>query len=88
MAMHRPGTPSPENCPEPWWHETHRYCPVCTWIEPQEKPTREQLVAVLAGQVEALVVLARAGGDIRKANLDDRLLIDRLQDTLDALKKG
>lgn len=24
----------PEDCPEPGWHETHRYCPVCTWTEP------------------------------------------------------
>ncbi len=24
----------PEDCPEPFWHETHRYCPVCTWTEP------------------------------------------------------
>lgn len=22
---------APEDCPEPYWHETHRYCPVCTW---------------------------------------------------------
>lgn len=20
-------------CPEPFWHETHRYCPVCPWTE-------------------------------------------------------
>lgn len=22
---------APEDCPEPFWHETHYYCPVCTW---------------------------------------------------------
>jgi hypothetical protein len=27
---------APEDCPEPGWHETHRYCPVCTW---REEPT-------------------------------------------------
>ena len=33
--MSAPDTrPSPENCPEPFWHNTHRYCPVCTWTEP------------------------------------------------------
>lgn len=26
----------PEHCPEPFWHDTHRYCPVCTWMEPAE----------------------------------------------------
>lgn len=23
---------APEDCPEPYWHETHYYCPVCTWV--------------------------------------------------------
>ena len=32
--IHKPGTPSPENCPEPFWHETHMYCPCCTWVQP------------------------------------------------------
>lgn len=44
--------------------------------------------AVLVAQVHALLVLVRAGGDLRTANLDDRLFIDRLQDTLDAMDKG
>lgn len=26
----------PEDCPEPFWHETHRYCPACSWTEPVE----------------------------------------------------
>lgn len=30
----------PEECPEPGWHETHRYCPVCTW---REEPCRQEL---------------------------------------------
>ncbi len=25
--------PSPENCDQPWWHDTHRFCPDCTWSE-------------------------------------------------------
>lgn len=29
--------PSPENCPDPGWHETHRYCPACSWTF-QEPP--------------------------------------------------
>jgi len=24
----------PEDCPEPFWHDTHYYCPVCTWVAP------------------------------------------------------
>lgn len=23
----------PEDCPEPHWHQTHRYCPACSWTE-------------------------------------------------------
>ena len=34
--------PAPEQCPEPFWHKTHRYCPVCTWQEPEE--TMPQMV--------------------------------------------
>lgn len=26
----------PEDCPTPSYHETHRYCPSCSWVEPQE----------------------------------------------------
>ena len=35
---------APENCPEPFWHETHRYCPVCTWTAAQEEPQRKEAV--------------------------------------------
>jgi len=27
-----------EDCPEPYWHETHRYCPACVWTEDYGKP--------------------------------------------------
>jgi hypothetical protein len=30
--------PTPENCPEPYWHQTHRYCPACTWTEEYDMP--------------------------------------------------
>lgn len=23
----------PKDCPEPFWHDTHRYCPACSWTE-------------------------------------------------------
>lgn len=26
----------PEKCPEPVYHTTHRYCPACSWREPEE----------------------------------------------------
>jgi len=29
---------APEDCPEPGWHETRRYCPTCTWTENYGKP--------------------------------------------------
>lgn len=29
---------APEDCPEPGWHETHRYCPICSWTEGYGKP--------------------------------------------------
>lgn len=38
---------APENCPEPFWHETHRYCPVCTWTAAQEEPPRKEVVGRL-----------------------------------------
>jgi hypothetical protein len=38
---------APEHCPEPGWHTTHRYCPVCTWTEPA--PVTEQRLAELGG---------------------------------------
>lgn len=33
----------PEDCPEPYWHETHRYCPACSWTEAPQPPTPEQV---------------------------------------------
>jgi hypothetical protein len=29
-----PASIKPEDCPEPYWHQTHRYCPACSWMEP------------------------------------------------------
>jgi hypothetical protein len=60
------------------------YCPVCTWVS--ELATKPDVNRVLVEQVRALLVLVRAGGDLRTANLDDRLFTDRLQDTLDAME--
>ncbi len=37
-VLHGRGPIAPEDCPEPFWHETHRYCPVCTWTEPPIAP--------------------------------------------------
>lgn len=89
MAIHRPGTPSPENCPEPFWHETHMYCPACTWVaQDSVLPTqarRDAVVDVLIAQVRALVKVTRLGGDANTALLDGRFVYDRMQDTLDAL---
>lgn len=40
----------PEDCPTPIFHETHRYCPSCSWTEVPISPDsslREQLEAAL-----------------------------------------
>lgn len=50
------------------------------------EPGKPDLNQLLVDQVKALLLLIRAGGDIRTANLDDRLFTDRLQDTLDAIQ--
>jgi hypothetical protein len=45
----------PEDCPERFWHETHRYCPVCTWTgEPSGEETPEQTIARLTARVTEL----------------------------------
>jgi hypothetical protein len=41
--MSEPPVIAPENCPEPFWHETHMYCPVCTWQEAQPEPELSDL---------------------------------------------
>lgn len=39
---------APEDCPEPFWHETHLYCPVCSWQEePEEEPVSPSLRAAV-----------------------------------------
>lgn len=38
-----PTTIKPEDCPEPFWHETHRYCPACSWTE-RPAPTHRRFV--------------------------------------------
>lgn len=25
----------PEDCPEPYWHKTHHYCPACSYVSPE-----------------------------------------------------
>lgn len=53
-------------------------------LSPMRSP---KLVEVLIAQVEAALVVVEAGGDLRQANLDDRLFTDRLRDTLIALRE-
>lgn len=42
--------PKPEECPEPFWHETHRYCPACTWTEDDSEGTGKQSPAEPQGE--------------------------------------
>lgn len=34
---------SPENCPDPRVHGTFRYCPYCSWVEPDEGSLNVQM---------------------------------------------
>jgi len=43
---------------------------------------------VLAAQTSVLIRLIRAGLDVREANLDDRLLLDRIEDTITAYREA
>ena len=46
----------------------------------------DRLVNVLIKQVEAALVVMEAGGNLQGANIDDRLLTDRIRDTIDAIR--
>lgn len=36
----------PEDCPEPGWHETHHYCPACSWVNPDAPKSPSELPLV------------------------------------------
>ena len=43
-------------CPEPGWHETHRYCPICPWTEdlgrqPPNGAFVEDIIAAAADRI-------------------------------------
>jgi len=42
---------APEDCPEPFWHVTHRYCPVCTWTERYDGDGGDVVSPTLIGPV-------------------------------------
>jgi hypothetical protein len=41
MSGNRAEQIRPEDCPEPGWHETHHYCPACSWTNP-DAPVSEE----------------------------------------------
>jgi hypothetical protein len=43
--MTLPSEIKPQDCPEPFWHETHRYCPACSWTENYGKPVKRPITA-------------------------------------------
>ena len=51
-----------------------------------DPPDREALVSILVAQVEAALTVVAEGGDLRRANLDDRLFTDRIRDTIRQLR--
>lgn len=59
----------PEDCPEPFWHETHRYCPACSWTEPREGSPREAVAEMIHGLHVGWIDAAGVTGELRgKAN--------------------
>lgn len=68
MARKPNEIPSDE-CPEPGWHETHRYCPCCSWTE-DENWTPRYLVRKAPG----------VGGD--PIPDDEPVLVIRAQDRM------
>jgi hypothetical protein len=52
MSQH-PSQVKPEDCPEPFWHETHRYCPQCSWTEEPDLPTVEDAGRAIAAELDA-----------------------------------
>lgn len=60
---------APADCPEPYWHQTHRYCPVCTWTEADDKPKKPAYVYVASSwrctmQPAVIAILKAAGIDV------------------------
>ena len=43
-------------CPEPGWHETHRYCPCCPWTENvgRREPNGAFVESVIAAAIDRL----------------------------------
>lgn len=39
---------TPEDCSEPFWHDTHRYCPACSWTEDYDKTDDEKVAEYVA----------------------------------------
>lgn len=48
---------SPENCPTPEYHESHRYCPSCTYREPVASDIDRAIVATFYKQSDWTRVL-------------------------------
>lgn len=42
---HDPENTPPWRCPTPQYHETHRYCPSCTWTEDHDAGDADQVAA-------------------------------------------
>jgi len=50
-----PSTIKPEDCPDPGWHQTHYYCPCCSWTseEAPKSPQEQRIAALEASLVKA-----------------------------------
>ncbi len=57
----------PEDCPEPFWHETYRYCLACSWTEPREegRSPEEAVAEIIHGMHVGWIDAAGVTGALR-----------------------
>lgn len=58
-------------CPQPFWHETHRYCPVCDWTEQRSEQDAPALSFAALRETNVRRCL-----DAFKQSLDDWSLLE------------
>jgi len=84
MAEHP--IPTPDQCPEPFWHETHHYCPVCSWVNPDRPLTEsERLRAELDAMRNLMFDAVAVIEDFMKSNSGGHFCLQdfgRLNDVL------
>ncbi len=75
---------APEDCPDPGWHKTHRYCPACTWTDEEYHAAQrlEKLDAARDLLVAAGYLVHKPGDPAAPATPDDRESLLQRRDAL------